>query len=168
MMPAPMAPALTPKFARPSPELFPKFVPMNGLIQPSARAGVGAQTSAIVAQKRTTLMTPRMRQMLLEVGGTIPPPHASASHVPWKQPQAGIELDINSLIQQSPSEQRLLSARRIEPERRQRSRRQEQPGRHRRIRHAEVGSQRHPAEEHEHEEGHAERQQSESKEHADH
>src|SRR2546426_11779927 len=82
MMPAPIAPALTPKFARPSPELLPKSVRMKGLIQPSARAGVGAQTSAIVAHKRMTLMTRRMRQMLLEVGGTIPPSHVSASDVP--------------------------------------------------------------------------------------
>src|SRR5262245_16239642 len=59
-MPAPIAPALTPKPPRPLSKSLPKFTPAHGLTHPSARAAVGAHTSTTVAESTIALIKPRI------------------------------------------------------------------------------------------------------------
>src|SRR6185436_16157955 len=63
--PAPMPPALTPNPPRLFEMLLPKLTPAHGFTKPSARATLGAHTSAVVADSTIALNKPRI---------TIPPP----------------------------------------------------------------------------------------------
>src|SRR5436190_13228551 len=67
MTPAPIAPALTPNAARPLSMLLPlpQFAPTQGVTYPSARAGVGAATSATAAVRMRALSAPRIASLLL-------------------------------------------------------------------------------------------------------
>src|SRR5215468_6553690 len=61
MIPAPMPPAFTPNPPLVSEEnLLPKLTPAHGFTHPSARATLGALTSATVAESTIALMKPRI------------------------------------------------------------------------------------------------------------